>query len=382
MFENYGAAGVTLSWRKPGSATKQVVPADVLFRDARGVLDITTDRDLFIPVSGPATRRTPPGWATSRRRRPGPGRQLPRLPGHQHVLDRIPSFVDGNFLHNAAAAGRGDRDPARPDLPAHVSLDLEFVLAIIGTLGRQRCGPRARTSLRIEVDGDAGVRRDVLERAAASRRATRGAGVTLRSGTDLGFGAGQDALYDLTGAGPCASIAAHGQHGRRSASTPTAPTTRAAATSPGPSTTCGSWSPTRAATADRVLATDFNDGLPASITGPGQLVPVQGFGPTLTRLDTGVVSSGMWVDAATGFTSSDAGHGDPRPEAELRGPLARPAVLRPAGRRGRGQCQLHHHQRRRPPPDDRRRRRSSRPITRRWTPTTTASRTTILGTGT
>ncbi|NWG14669.1 MAG: hypothetical protein HXY20_14165, partial [Acidobacteria bacterium] len=45
-FENYGAAGVVLSWDPVGPTAKQVVPSSVLFRDARDVVNVVTDRDL------------------------------------------------------------------------------------------------------------------------------------------------------------------------------------------------------------------------------------------------------------------------------------------------------------------------------------------------
>jgi ELWxxDGT repeat protein len=45
-FENYGAAGVVLSWDPVGPTAKESVPSSVLFRDARDVVNVVTDRDL------------------------------------------------------------------------------------------------------------------------------------------------------------------------------------------------------------------------------------------------------------------------------------------------------------------------------------------------
>jgi len=58
MFENSGFAGVRLAWDPPGASGKTVVPAEVLFRDARDVLNVVTDRDVQIGgLSGPAQAR-------------------------------------------------------------------------------------------------------------------------------------------------------------------------------------------------------------------------------------------------------------------------------------------------------------------------------------
>ena len=47
MFENFGSAGVQLSWDPPSLAQgKQIIPTSVLFRDARDVINVATDRDI------------------------------------------------------------------------------------------------------------------------------------------------------------------------------------------------------------------------------------------------------------------------------------------------------------------------------------------------
>ena len=54
FFENFGGAGVQLSWDPPGATGKQLVPTSVLFRDARDVLNVETDRDVLLEgFSGP-----------------------------------------------------------------------------------------------------------------------------------------------------------------------------------------------------------------------------------------------------------------------------------------------------------------------------------------
>ncbi|HEY4633689.1 MAG TPA: PA14 domain-containing protein, partial [Candidatus Limnocylindrales bacterium] len=46
MFENFGAAGVKLFWQKPSALVREVVPSEVLFRDARDVINVDTDSDV------------------------------------------------------------------------------------------------------------------------------------------------------------------------------------------------------------------------------------------------------------------------------------------------------------------------------------------------
>ncbi|MGI9332597.1 MAG: LamG-like jellyroll fold domain-containing protein, partial [Gammaproteobacteria bacterium] len=48
FFENFGAAGVQLSWDPPGAVGKQLVPNDVLFRDARDVFRVVTDSNVIL----------------------------------------------------------------------------------------------------------------------------------------------------------------------------------------------------------------------------------------------------------------------------------------------------------------------------------------------
>ncbi|MFN0040815.1 MAG: LamG-like jellyroll fold domain-containing protein, partial [Burkholderiales bacterium] len=47
-FENFGFAGVVASWDPAGSTGKQLIPANVLFRDARDVINVETDSDVTI----------------------------------------------------------------------------------------------------------------------------------------------------------------------------------------------------------------------------------------------------------------------------------------------------------------------------------------------
>jgi ELWxxDGT repeat protein len=57
MFENFGSAGVKLLWDPPSLAQgKQVIPSSVLFRDARDVINVATDRDVELSgFTGPVT---------------------------------------------------------------------------------------------------------------------------------------------------------------------------------------------------------------------------------------------------------------------------------------------------------------------------------------
>lgn len=47
-FENLSVAGVQLLWDPVGTVGKEIVPTDVLFRDARDVINVETDRDVVI----------------------------------------------------------------------------------------------------------------------------------------------------------------------------------------------------------------------------------------------------------------------------------------------------------------------------------------------
>ena len=188
MFENYGAAGVTLSWRLPGSATKEVVPSDVLFRDARGVLNITTDRDLLIPVGAAVVDAAGVGNVAAVVER-GCDRRLLRL-RHTSVFNRIPSFVDGNLLHNDAAAGQGHRDSA--DRPAHPRDNRFGVRAGDDRpLGRHPIRPTGPDGLRRGSRRryrSSAKRSPMWRPSVAERTYPRPPTRLLRSGTDLGFG--------------------------------------------------------------------------------------------------------------------------------------------------------------------------------------------------
>ncbi|RPI48285.1 MAG: hypothetical protein EHM55_25825, partial [Acidobacteria bacterium] len=48
MFENFGFAGVVLEWDPAGSTGRQLVPNNVLFRDARDVFNVLTDHDVAL----------------------------------------------------------------------------------------------------------------------------------------------------------------------------------------------------------------------------------------------------------------------------------------------------------------------------------------------
>jgi hypothetical protein len=54
-----------------------------------------------------------------------------------------------------------------------------------------------------------------------------------------------------------------------------------------------------------VFGTNFDNGLPPHVSGGGELAAVSGFGATLSRLDTALSNSGMWLTADAGFTSGD-----------------------------------------------------------------------------
>ncbi|MCX7893546.1 MAG: PA14 domain-containing protein, partial [Burkholderiales bacterium] len=63
--ENFGAAGIRLSWDPPGAALgKEVVPASVLFRDARDVINVATDRDVELTGFSGQVRARGAGEAT------------------------------------------------------------------------------------------------------------------------------------------------------------------------------------------------------------------------------------------------------------------------------------------------------------------------------
>ncbi|HXW10466.1 MAG TPA: LamG-like jellyroll fold domain-containing protein, partial [Steroidobacteraceae bacterium] len=47
-FENFGFAGVQLSWDPPGAAGKQLVPGSVLFRNSRDVLSVASEGDVLL----------------------------------------------------------------------------------------------------------------------------------------------------------------------------------------------------------------------------------------------------------------------------------------------------------------------------------------------
>ena len=47
-FENYGGAGAILRWDPPGLTGKEVIPAEALFRNARGVIDVVRQNDVVL----------------------------------------------------------------------------------------------------------------------------------------------------------------------------------------------------------------------------------------------------------------------------------------------------------------------------------------------
>ncbi|MCU0979306.1 MAG: PA14 domain-containing protein, partial [Pirellulaceae bacterium] len=278
MFENYGAA-----------------------RDARGVLNVTTDKDLFIPVGGMTIVDAAGAGNVDAVSAQG-------LVGSFHdyadssVFGRIPSFVDGNFLRNAGAAGAAVVIDLA-DLPVHASLDLEFVLAMIDSWDGSDAthGPDA---LRVEVDGTVVFDQTFSNVTGRPQSYVPAPEALLRSGSDLGFGIAKDSLYDLTGAGALRGIvhtastaqirifAFGAGYGGGNDESWAVDNLQILANDAGGASTI-------------VLATDFNVGVPGNITGAGELVPVGGFGASVTRLDTAIVDPGRWVNAAEGFGSND-----------------------------------------------------------------------------
>ena len=265
-------------------------------------------------------------------------------------FSRIPSFTEGSFLRNADAAGAATVIQLT-DLPEHESLDLEFVLAIIDRWDGNDPG-EGPDSLRIEVDGTLVLNKTFSNIAAHGQSYAPSSDALLRSGTDLGFGAAADSLYDLTHMGACA----------RSPIPAATAEIRIYAEGPNYGNRAESWAidnfRIRLNDADgasiSVLATDFDGGLPENFSGSGQIVPVEGFGATVTRVDEGVVEAGMWLDPATGFTDGDPATALSDSAAEFRRPLSGPVLLRPGGRRRVGAGRFRRGFRRRPSPVDRR----------------------------
>ena len=294
FFENFGAAGVTLYWTPPGSVTKQIVPSEVLFRDARGVINVLTDADLFIPVAdGPVSVA---------------GADVTGLQGQGLLaefwnyldttsLTSMPSFVDGMLLRNAAAGGVANATTLTlADLPEHTSLDLEFVLAIIdawqGTADDDR--------FVVEVDGVT-VFNESFANVPGFDQSYAGAAPKLIGDEDRGFGAAQDSLYDLTGSGALRDIA----HSSATA------TIRFYATGSGyrSGTTAESWGIDNLRVLARngeeaatpVFGTDFNAGIPPALTGGGTAVAAGLFGPQVRRNDSYVFTGEDETGTLTGL---------------------------------------------------------------------------------
>jgi hypothetical protein len=151
-FENYGDAGISLKWMTPGSVAKKVVPSSVLFRDARGVVNLTTDASLFIPVATASGTVSVTGDVNVT------PVSAQGLIGEfynyydSNVLNQIPGFVDGLFLRNQSADGlKGASVLTLKGLPEHTSLDVSFLLAIIDSWdGSGEVGP---DFFNVEVDG-------------------------------------------------------------------------------------------------------------------------------------------------------------------------------------------------------------------------------------
>jgi hypothetical protein len=192
MFEFGGFAGVRLDWDPPGAAGREVVPGSVLFRDARDVLDITTDRDLFLPnASVGEVSIAGAGNVT-----PIAGRGLFveyfDLSENANVLRLPTSFAKGKFLRSDVAGDEGAITVVLQDLPEHDVVDVEFLLALLdGWAGLADGGDR----FVVRIDGNV-----VLDAALSSLGEHEGfnedPGVLMREG-QLGFGAGADRLLDM-----------------------------------------------------------------------------------------------------------------------------------------------------------------------------------------
>ena len=272
MFENAGAAAMTLSWDPPGSTPKQIVPSNVLFRDARDVLDLRTDRDLFLPYGDMETISVAGAGNVT----PLYGRGL-RVEYFDYTdtaaLDRIPGFVDGQLLRNQTT---GETRLTLEGLPTHDSVDLEFLLAILGGWS----GNAGPDRFNVTVDG-VSVFANTFSNTGAAQSYVPPSGAQLIIGENRGFGPAVDSLYDLARE-PSLKAIPH-----------TASTLvvrffgNGAGYNPG---AAESWAidnlsvrvntPTGP---ELVFSTDFNGGAPGELSGTTTVESVQGFGPTHVR---------------------------------------------------------------------------------------------------
>ena len=300
MFENFGLAGVEMRWIKPGSVTKEIVPSNVLFRDARGVINVPTDADVFIPVATGPVSAAGVGDVTSVYGRGLFGEFYDMFDGTS--LATMPSLADGQMLRNASTGGlAGATTLTLTGLAEHTSIDLELLLGIIGNWG----GASGADRFNITIDTGAGpvsVFSHTFSNVLAGPQSyVPPAGGKLLSNVDSGFGSGLDSLYDMGREATLKSIAHTG-------STLTIHFFADGAGWQGGDQESFALDNLRvtlntAGGAVPVYASNFNAGAPAELSGVTTVEAVQGFGPTATHLDNSVAyntAGGSFVNVITG----------------------------------------------------------------------------------
>ncbi|MBL8535175.1 MAG: FG-GAP repeat protein, partial [Betaproteobacteria bacterium] len=293
MFEYGGFAGVRLDWDPPGTvAGREVVPSSVLFRDARDVLSLTTDRDVFIPYTGTgAVTLAAAGNVTSKS---GNGllAEYYDLAETSNLATLPSSFASGSFLLNAAAGAESATRIVLTGLAAHDSIDLSFLLALVDGWG----GVGGADRFTVRVDGVDVFSEDMF--AEGGTGYAPGTGVLLDQGS-LGFGAGRDRLLDMGREAALRNIAHTGD------------TLTIELFASGDGYHVGA---TESFAIDNVVVTlhdsvsgavqlaaasGFEEGVPLWIEG-GAIVDVAGFGPVERRIDMSSADSIFYHFANTG----------------------------------------------------------------------------------
>ena len=198
------------------------------------------------------------------------------------TLDHVPSFVDGKFLHNSSTGNpAGASVLTLTGLPAHDSIDLDFVLALLdGWDGDGAGGP---DRFNVTVDGVSVFSHSLSNTPGKPQSYTPVTGIKLIENSDRGFGAGDDSFYELGRDAAFRNI----PH--------TADTLAIRWFADGAGWTGGdeeSWAIDNVRVrlntgsgSQQVFATDFNRGVPEQFSGVTTLADVAGFGPLFSRVE-------------------------------------------------------------------------------------------------
>src|SRR5262249_4389433 len=151
-----------------------------------------TDADVFIPVASGSVSAAGVGDVTSIYGRGLFGDFYDISDGTS--VTAMPSLATGQLLRNASTGG-----PSRATtltltgLADHTSIDLDFLLGIIGNWGA--AGSEDRFNITIDTDeGPITVFSHTFSNAGGAQSYVPSAGVKLLSNVDAGFGSGPDSL--------------------------------------------------------------------------------------------------------------------------------------------------------------------------------------------